>query len=56
MAKIEIVVNKEQVNTVVNIISEYGKTLHSGDGLIYVSDVEKTYRVKTGMENGEHKY
>ena len=56
MAKIEIVVNKEQVNTVVNIISEYGKTLHSGDVLIYVSDVEKTYRVKTGMENGEHKY
>ena len=36
----------------INIISEYGKTLNPGDGLIYVSDVEKVYRVKTGLENG----
>jgi len=54
MAKIEIVVKKEKVDTIVSIISEYGKTLHSGDGIIYVSDVEKAYRVKTGMENGEN--
>ncbi|MGQ1911216.1 P-II family nitrogen regulator [Marinifilum sp. RC60d5] len=53
MAKIEMVVAKEKVNTVVSIISKYGKTLNPGDGLIYVSDVEKVYRVKTGLENGE---
>ncbi len=46
------VVAKEKINTVINIISEYGKTLNPGDGLIYVSDVEKVYRVKTGLENG----
>lgn len=51
-AKIEMVVAKEKINTVINIISEYGKTLNPGDGLIYVSDVEKVYRVKTGLENG----
>jgi len=53
MAKIEMVVAKEKVNTVIGIISEYGKTLHPGDGIIYVSNVEKAYRVKTGLENGE---
>ena len=54
MAKIEMVVPKEKVNTVIGIISEYGKTLHPGDGIIYVSNVEKSYRVKTGLENGEN--
>jgi nitrogen regulatory protein P-II 1 len=54
MAKLEIVVQKEKVDTIVSIISEYGKSLHSGDGIIYVSDVEKAYRVKTAMENGEN--
>lgn len=53
IAKIEMVVAKEKVNTVINIISEYGKTLNPGDGIIYVSDVEKIFRVKTGLENGE---
>ena len=53
VAKIEIVVAKEKVNTVIKIISQYGKTLNPGDGLIYVSNVEKVYRVKTGLENGE---
>jgi nitrogen regulatory protein P-II 1 len=35
------------------VISEFGKTLNPGDGIIYVSNVEKAYRVKTGLENGE---
>jgi nitrogen regulatory protein P-II 1 len=51
MAKIEMVVEKEKVNSVVSIISEYGKTFNPGDGIIYVSNVEKAYRVKTGLEN-----
>lgn len=53
VAKIEMVIEKAKVNTVVSIISEYGKTLNPGDGIIYVSNVEKAYRVKTGLENGE---
>lgn len=52
MAKIVMVIEKAKVNTVVSIISEYGKTLNPGDGIIYVSNVEKVYRVKTGLENG----
>lgn len=53
MAKIEMVIERTKVNTVVSIISEYGKTLNPGDGIIYVSNVEKAYRVKTGLENGK---
>lgn len=53
MAKIVMVIEKAKVNTVVSIISEFGKTLNPGDGIIYVSNVEKAYRVKTGLENGE---
>ena len=52
VAKIEIVVKGEDVDAICGIICEYGCTLNPGDGFIYVSDVEKTYRVKTGLENG----
>ena len=52
IAKLEMVVKKKDVDAIVSIISEYGKTIHPGDGIIYVSDVEKAYRVKTGLKNG----
>ena len=54
IAKLEMVVNKTQVEEVVRVISEYGKTLNPGDGIIYVSNVERVYRVKTGMESNEN--
>lgn len=53
VAKIEIVCNKNNVDKIVAIISEHGRTGNPGDGLIYVSNVEKVYRVKTGLENGK---
>ncbi|MCF6171344.1 MAG: P-II family nitrogen regulator [Bacteroidales bacterium] len=52
ISKLEMVVRKKEVDTIVGIISEYGKTDHPGDGIIYVSDVEKAFRVKTGLKNG----
>jgi nitrogen regulatory protein P-II 1 len=51
VAKIELVVNKNDVALVVQIISECGKTINPGDGLIYVSDVNLVYRVKDGLKN-----
>ncbi|MBU3928632.1 MAG: P-II family nitrogen regulator [Bacteroidetes bacterium] len=51
VAKIEIVCNKNDVDKIVSIISEQGRTGNPGDGIIYVSEVGKAYRVKTGMEN-----
>jgi len=53
VAKIEIVCTKKNVEKIVAIISKYGRTGNPGDGLIYISDVEKAYRVKTGLENGD---
>jgi nitrogen regulatory protein P-II 1 len=51
IAKLEIVAEDEDVDTICAIICEYGCTLNPGDGLIYISDIEKVYRVKTGLEN-----
>jgi len=53
VAKLELVVKYEDVDKVVQIISEQGKTLNPGDGLIYVSDVNQIYRVKDGLKNGK---
>lgn len=53
MAKIEIVCNDSEVENIVNIISTKGRTGNPGDGIIYVSEVEKVYKVRTGLENGE---
>ncbi|MFA5330509.1 MAG: P-II family nitrogen regulator [Prolixibacteraceae bacterium] len=50
VAKIEIVCNKNDVDKIVKIISKHGRTGNHGDGLIYISNVEKAYRVKTGEE------
>ena len=52
IAKLEMVVTQKDVDTIVNIISDCGKTNNPGDGIIYVSDVETAFRVKTGLVNG----
>ncbi len=49
VAKIEIVCNDEDVDKIITIISTLGKTGNSGDGIIYVSDVERAIRVRTGL-------
>ena len=50
VAKIEIVCNDKDVDQIVNIISVKGRTGNPGDGLIYVSDIQKVIRVRTGLE------
>lgn len=50
VAKIEIVCNDSDVDQIVNIISVKGRTGNPGDGLIYVSDIYKVIRVRTGLE------
>jgi nitrogen regulatory protein P-II 1 len=53
VAKIEIVCSDRDVDQIVNIISVKGRTGNPGDGLIYVSDIEKVIRVRTGQEPEE---
>lgn len=50
VAKIEIVCQKTEVDKIIAIISEYGRTGNPGDGIIYVSDVQKAIRIKTGND------
>ncbi len=53
VAKIEIVCNDVDVEKIVSIISTKGRTGNPGDGLIYVSDIQKVIRVRTGLETEE---
>ncbi len=48
VVKLEIVCADHKVDPIVQIISKMGRSDEPGDGLIYVSPVEKAYRVKTG--------
>ena len=44
--KIEMVCNKEDVDRTVKIIKEHAQTGESGDGLIYVSHVERKIKIR----------
>ncbi len=51
--KIEIVVKAEDVDMVVEKIIEAAKTGKIGDGKIFVSDIEKVVRIRTGETDEE---
>ena len=46
--RIEVVIPEDQVQTVVDAISEAAKTGKIGDGKIFVSPVEQVVRIRTG--------
>ena len=48
MAKLEIACNEEDVQEIVKILSEHGQT---GDGIIYVSEVQQIFKAQTGKED-----
>ncbi len=51
VVKIELVCEDEKSDELVNVIAEYGRTGKSGDGWIFVSNIEKSVRIKTGEIN-----
>jgi len=51
VAKIVIVCDDSEVDKIVGIISSVAHTGNPGDGIIYVTQVEKTLSIKTGMVN-----
>lgn len=51
VVKLEMICNASEVDNFVSIIAEFGKTGQSGDGWIFVSDIEKSVRIKTGEVN-----
>lgn len=51
--KIELVVKDESVDEVIKVIAENAKTGKIGDGKIFVSDIEKSIRIRTGETDNE---
>src|SRR3989339_170567 len=51
--KMEMVVDDESVDQVINTIVEAARTGKIGDGKIFVSDVEKIIRIRTGETDSE---
>ena len=51
--KIELIVNDEEVDSVVKIISETAKTGKIGDGKIFVMQVDEVIRIRTGETGTE---
>jgi nitrogen regulatory protein P-II 1 len=49
--KLEIVVTSEQVERCVNAIIETAQTGKIGDGKIFITDVERVIRIRTGEED-----
>jgi nitrogen regulatory protein P-II 1 len=51
--KIEIVIASEDVERCINAIMETAQTGKIGDGKIFVTDVERIIRIRTGEENAD---
>ncbi len=51
VVKLELICEDSDVEKLVNVIAKYGKTGKSGDGWIFVSNIEKSIRIKTGEIN-----
>ena len=49
--KLEIVIAKEDVERCVNAILETAQTGKIGDGKVFITDVERIIRIRTGEEN-----
>tara|TARA_R110001583_G_scaffold136265_1_gene288116 strand:- start:596 stop:925 length:330 start_codon:yes stop_codon:yes gene_type:complete len=52
IVKIEIICNKEDVDKIIDTIRTHARTGKSGDGLIYVSNVDSQIRVRDGERKG----
>ncbi|MEE8185115.1 MAG: P-II family nitrogen regulator [Thermodesulfobacteriota bacterium] len=52
IAKLEVVCNDEDIDRLVDVIKENAHTGHSGDGMIFVSDISCAVKIRTG-ERGE---
>lgn len=51
--KLETVVPDDRVDEIIAVIAENGHTGRFGDGKIFVSEVEKAVRIRTGEEDDE---
>jgi nitrogen regulatory protein P-II 1 len=48
--KLEILISSDEVNKVVSLIRQSGRTGYRGDGMIIVSPVDQVYKIRTDDE------
>ena len=46
--KLELVCQNEEAQSAIEIILENGKSEEPGDGIIYISNIEDAFQIKTG--------
>jgi nitrogen regulatory protein P-II 1 len=51
--KIEIIANEKDVSAIIKKIIQKARTGKIGDGKIFVTDIQKTVRIRTGEEDEE---
>jgi len=51
--KLDLIVSEDNVDSTIAIITEAAKTGKIGDGKIFVSNIEKIVRIRTGEEDEE---
>ncbi|PHR69181.1 MAG: transcriptional regulator [Arcobacter sp.] len=51
--KIELIVNDDEVEKIVDVITEAAKTGKIGDGKIFVSSIDEVIRIRTGERGSE---
>jgi nitrogen regulatory protein P-II 1 len=51
--KLDLIVSTDDVDKVIDIITKAAKTGKIGDGKIFVSDIQKVVRIRTGEEDEE---
>ncbi len=49
VVKIELVCQNEEAQSAIDIILENGKTPNPGDGIIYLTNIEDAFQIKTGQ-------
>ena len=52
-AKLEFVCSEPDVDDLIRLIQANGRTGESGDGIIFVSPVDRAVKIRTGMEGRE---
>jgi nitrogen regulatory protein P-II 1 len=51
VVKLEIVCDDDEADKLTGLIAKYAHTGHSGDGMVFVSGIEKSVKIRTGELN-----
>tara|TARA_R110002050_G_scaffold79882_3_gene170808 strand:- start:4582 stop:4920 length:339 start_codon:yes stop_codon:yes gene_type:complete len=54
VVKIELVCQNEEAQAAIDIILAHGRTEEPGDGIIYLSNIEDAFQIKTGESLKSH--